>query len=297
MEFSDEELLNTNAIAEEGYFTQPQVPPPLAMPFGVSLDSPQSTLEMINHPPSEVRTRTPGDKRTFSASVQLVGNWRGAVSTVVVALLFSPDRVHTRGFEEAPAKLLGGTLSMVPNNDGVCTFSQLWLWEPSAKHDEREFVLSFTPVDANGRNLSQPLLSNSFYAFSHARVLKRRRDVYLRALNKTSGCNMNGGDRMFVVGRGFIDSPSLSVVIQVAGGGETRANQLEFWSECVLFFTLPPIPLGMQLNGDADSVSATLFVSNDGRSRSNPLEFEYCETAAGQQQSDNMIPMMMRARF
>lgn len=274
----------------------PVPPPPLVMPFGgppFAAAAAAAALVVVDHPATEVRTRTPGDKRTFSCALRVYG----AVARVQVALLFSPDRAHAH-YTPAPERLLGGVLACAPNSEGVCNFTQLWLWEPSAKHDEREFCLRFVALTAAGEECAS-VTSNSFYAFSHARVLKRRRDVVLRALNKTSGCSVNGGDRLFVVGRGFIDSPTLSVIIQTPGG-ETRANQLEFWSECVLFFTLPPLPLQQQLDRQPDGgapVPASLFVSNDGRSLSNGLDFSYSEVGPADEAAQGIPFHMMRARY
>lgn len=122
-------------------------------------------------------------------------------------LVFAPDRSHPN-YEAAPDKLLGGPALVVrPNDDDGTAQFTLWLWEPSAKHNEREFAVRFVPLNSDKEPVvpDQRFVSDSFYAFSHARVLKRRRDVYLRAINKA--CTpASGGERMFVVGRGFIDS-------------------------------------------------------------------------------------------
>lgn len=198
MEFSDDDL--------------PTPPPPLQMPFGGSTVGGPLSMIVLEHPAGEVRTRTPGDKRCFGAVVRVHGWREQGAAAVRASLFFAPDRVHPE-YAEAPAELLGGTLQCTPNAEGLCIFSQLWLWEPSSKHGEREFALRFEALDATGAALhdgTASVMSNAFYAFSHARVLKRRRDVLLRALNKTSGCSMDGGERLFVVGRGFLDSPSLS---------------------------------------------------------------------------------------
>lgn len=59
--------------------------------------------------------------------------------------------------------------------------------------------------------------------------------------------------------------------MQSAVGGEMRATQIEYWSECVLFFTVPALNAAVT---SPEGVAATVLVTNDGRSMSNALELQ-----------------------
>jgi len=58
--------------------------------------------------------------------------------------------------------------------------------------------------------------------------------------------------------------------------GDVAAKPLEFFSESVLFFELPPYPLpgSMAIHPETE-FKVTVLVTNDGRTHSNPLDFTY----------------------
>jgi len=296
-----------NQDDEIAYFSHAEMPnsfgsavPPPMMEMAISsadesiFSSSVSSVDLLvsRQPPNEVRTRTPGDKRTFSCSVSLQGKWSSlGLSSVQVELYYAPDRLHPNYEKCAKQSLLGGqSVCAVAPSDNEIQFT-MWLWEPSTKHKEREFCLRFIPQSSSGEQLlpDRRFMSNAFYAFSHQRVLQRRRRVVLRCLNKQFASS-NGGDQMHVIGKGFMNAPTLTLIVRTAHG-ETRANHVEYWSDSVLFFTLPPLPLAAQLDANAQpqDTKAMLFVSNDGRSLSNPMEFTYSDVEAQSQ--------MFRARF
>ncbi len=67
--------------------------------------------------------------------------------------------------------------------------------------------------------------SGELTLWSVVTVLKRRREVSIRALNKGSSNGTLGGDRMHVIGRGFQDSVSDALVLLVMGGSRSLAWQ------------------------------------------------------------------------
>lgn len=116
--------------------------------------------------------------------------------------------------------------------------------------------------------------SRSFYAYSHKKVLQRRGSVKLRTLSKNWG-SMSGGEEMHVIGAPFIQGPALGFIFRTPHG-DVLAKPIEYFSDSVLFFTLPPYPLpqGMTVTPNTE-IKVTALVTNDGRTFSNPLEFVY----------------------
>lgn len=74
---------------------------------------------------------------------------------------------------------------------------------------------------------------------------------------------------------GFYLGPALSFIFRTPHG-DVYAKPLEYYSDSVLFFTLPPYPLphGVTVSPNTE-VKVTALVTNDGRTFSNPLEFTY----------------------
>ena len=90
--------------------------------------------------------------------------------------------------------VLQGRLQAVAGFDGIAVFTDLCIMEASAKHEEREFCLLFTPVQIDGilseQRQLQPqfgsCVSSPFYSYSHVKVLSRRREVINFSLFSTS---------------------------------------------------------------------------------------------------------------
>jgi hypothetical protein len=64
---------------------------------------------------------------------------------------------------------------VVPKDNGAVSFDTLSLSEASLKHEEREFCLTFAYHYANGLKVDSGVRTHSFYAYSHKKVLERRR--------------------------------------------------------------------------------------------------------------------------
>lgn len=143
----------------------------------------QFVFNITKQPPSEVRTRTPGEKRSFKTKVQ-VSHFNPGME-VGVELYYAPDRSHYKYELVAKQTVLGGSKRMAVSEEGLATFD-LCMWEASRKHEEREFALKFFVV---GKEKEQrfSILSDSFYAYSHQRVLAKRKEVVVRTLNQSWG--------------------------------------------------------------------------------------------------------------
>jgi len=232
-------------------------------------------LLLESHPPVEVRTRTPSEKRNFSCSIQLVGDYKAIGGKFVsVELMYSPSALRSPGEDEMPKQtILGGTKVVLIKANGSAMFDNLSMSEASTKHKEKEFCLKFTLVDKSGAKLPVSARSSSFYAFSNTKVLARRRDISLRTLSKTFGV-FQGGESMHVIGAPFIRGPALKLIFRTPHG-DAIATNLELYSETVLFFTLPAYPGLMPGENEPLEAKAQVLVTNDGRNFSNPLEFHY----------------------
>jgi len=175
-------------------------------------------------------------------------------------------------------QILGGKKIVPLNEEGWVAFDSLSMREASTKHGEREFCLEFLPLTKDGQPLgSFGTRTTSFYAYSHMKVLARRKSVKLRTLNKSHG-SVHGGDKMHVIGMPFIKGPSLSIIFSTPHG-DVNALNLEMYSDSVLFFESPPYPqpsiFSPYNHGPVREVKVIVQVTNDGRTMSNPLEFTY----------------------
>lgn len=232
-------------------------------------------LVIDTHPPVEVRTRTPSEKRNFSCAIQIQGDYKAIGGKFVsVELMYSPSAQRAPGEDEVPKQtILGGTKVVMIKANGTAVFDNLSMSEASTKHKEKEFCLKFTLVDKTGAKLPVGSRSTSFYAFSNTKVLARRRDISLRTLSKTFGV-FQGGETMHVIGAPFIRGPALKLIFRTPHGDAVATN-LELYSETVLFFTLPAYPGLMPGEAEPLEAKAQVLVTNDGRNFSNPIEFTY----------------------
>jgi len=226
-------------------------------------------IEIVQEPPVEVRTRTPNETRTFSVAVRITGDFlQLGASLMSVSLCYAAaaaDKTSCKQEETLRKDILGGTKIVAVPEHGRVSFDNLSICETSTKHKEKEFCLAFVLLRNDGQELVEKR-SRSFYAFSHKKVLQRRGSVKLRTLNKAWG-KMCGGEQMHVIGYPFIQGPSLSLCI-CTPHGNISVKHLEYFSESVLFFDLPPYP-------------GTFDVTNDGRTFSNPMEFIYIADVGG----------------
>lgn len=165
-------------------------------------------------------------------------------------------------------------------------FDNLTISESSTKHKEREFYLVLTLLKVDGSELLHKA-TRSFYAYSHKKVLQRRGkfstiymihtcfflgSVKLRTVSKGWG-RMSGGESMHVIGSPFIQGPALGLIVRTPHG-DTQAKPIEYFSESVLFFELPPYPVTSMVNQE-NEVKVQILVTNDGRTYSNPIDFIY----------------------
>jgi hypothetical protein len=230
-------------------------------------------LVVERQPPVEVRTRTPSENRNFGVTVRITGH-HGSLSihAVEVRLAYASSR------EEVNQQILGGKKTVPLKEDGRATFDNLSMREASTKHGEREFCLEFVPLSKEDQPLgSFGTRTSPFYAYSHMKVLARRKSVKLRTLNKSHG-SVHGGDKMHVIGQPFIKGPSLSIIFSTPHGDVTALNP-EMYSDSVLFFEAPSYPcpaiFSPYSRDHVREVKVMVQVTNDGRTMSNPLEFTY----------------------
>jgi len=229
-------------------------------------------IQIDGQPPGEVRTRTPSETRTFTVTAKILGNYKKLGASIMkIALLY--DKNDMADAEPVKKDILGGTKTVPVLNDGTVIFDTLTISESSTKHKEREFCLELTLLRNDGHELLKRR-TRSFYAYSHKKVLQRRGSVKLRTLSKGWG-KISGGDSMHVIGSPFIQGPALSLIIRTPHG-DVMAKPLEYYSDSVLFFELPPYPLpeGLLITPDTE-FKVQILVSNDGRTLSNALDFIY----------------------
>jgi hypothetical protein len=236
-------------------------------------DNPAVELVVERQPPVEVRTRTPSENRNFGVTVRVAGDYeRLGIEKVEVRLCYALP-----GDSALKQSILGGKKVVILQEDGRAVFDNLSMCEASTKHGEREFCLEFVPLRTDGQSLGNfGVKTNPFYAYSHMKVLTRRKSVKLRTLSKNVG-RMAGGEEMHVVGQPFIRGPSLKVVFRTPHG-DVIAPKLEIYSDSVLFFESPPYPnLGVlsSVTGKDTEIKVAVQATNDGRTLSNPLEFTY----------------------
>jgi len=233
-------------------------------------------LIIEKQPPVEVRTRTPSENRTFSVVIFCSGNYAGQNLKCVEAQL-----VYAAGETVVKKKkdVLGGDLKVCVGKDHRINFTNLSICEASTKHSEQEFCIEFTPVSKDGTHIRDcTVRSTAFYAYSHMKVLARRKNTWLRTLNKSYG-SFNGGDEMHVIGTPFIKGPSLKCVFDCGSLGKIPALDLEVYSDSVLFFRSPPYPDLSKMGGG--EIKVGVLVTNDGRTYSNALEFVYVPSCVG----------------
>eukprot|EP01116_Phalansterium_solitarium_P009519 TRINITY_DN236_c0_g1_i1.p2 TRINITY_DN236_c0_g1~~TRINITY_DN236_c0_g1_i1.p2 ORF type:complete len:366 (+),score=122.87 TRINITY_DN236_c0_g1_i1:190-1287(+) len=262
-----------------------QPPPP---PFAEDTTARGLDLIIDGQPAAEVRTRTPSELRTFSVSARVVGPFRQlGTAHCRVALLYAPS--GSAPSEKVPKEILGGTKQVPVLSDGTVMFDNLAISESSTKHKEREFVLRLSVIGVDGEVLARRE-TRPFYAYSHKKVLQRRGSVKLRALSRSCG-RVSGGDSMHVIGLPFIQGPALSIVFHTPYG-DVAVRPTEFFSESVLFFDLPPLPIPASIIHSIPpetEIKVQVYVSNDGRSHSNSVDFTYI--------MDSPAEMMRRARI
>jgi len=242
--------------------------------------SPEETkitpIELIiqAQPPVRVRTRTPNEIRTFCVSGGFTGNWSYMnVKSVKVSLVYAP---LTRNGKVEPVfkDILGGTKVVPVKEDGCFRFNNLSLSESSTKHHEREFCLHLTAIGTDGVELLHQL-SESFYAYSHKKVLQRRETVKLREISKSKSDNLLGGETIHMVGFPFKQGAEFDIVFRTPHGN-VRAHSYEFFSESVLYFQVPAYPVAAcHLPAETKEIKVAVVATNEGKLFSNPLEFTY----------------------
>eukprot|EP01091_Cochliopodium_minus_P012162 TRINITY_DN3621_c0_g1_i1.p1 TRINITY_DN3621_c0_g1~~TRINITY_DN3621_c0_g1_i1.p1 ORF type:complete len:477 (+),score=134.83 TRINITY_DN3621_c0_g1_i1:512-1942(+) len=242
-------------------------------PTAVLNQNSNSDLKVITQPPIEVRLRTNGDKRCFKVKVQLKDYKEGQGTEIGVELLYSKDRLRNTFQRVEKQEILGGTKKMKVESDGAATFKSLCVWEASKKHGEREFSLRFFVVgkgeneDVNSPFFKHSVVTDAFYTYSHQRILTKRKALTVRTLNKMWGTE---NEIMHIIGKGFIEGPHIGVMIARKDGVKFQSPSIEFYSDSVIFFQLPNI--NRKLDED---VEVDIFVTNDGRSYSNPSKMFY----------------------
>merc|ERR1712137_717974 len=153
--------------------------------------------------------------------------------------------------------------------------------EASTKHAEKEFCLEFYYIQSDGKETSSLRTCSSFYAYSHKKVLTRRKNISLRALSQPFG-SVAGGGEFHIVGSPFIKGPALKCLISTSHGNieiKYADGELERYSETVLFFKLPSYPHPDAVTMTEGEINVTIQVTNDGRHYSNELNFIYLPVA------------------
>ena len=167
-------------------------------------------------PPNNVRTRTPTENRMFSVTASVQGNFRSMGFVAAEARLVYGG-AGSQEMEAPGQHVLGGVKKIPIGEQGELVFNQLTMVEASAKHGEREFCIEFFLLTENNQEFATRCRTMPFYAYSHKKVLVRRRNIKLRAIGTKSG-PMTGGIEMNVIGGPFIVGPSLSVCVTTPHG-------------------------------------------------------------------------------
>lgn len=245
---------------------------PIQQATPISIDEVNIVVEV--QPPVEVRTRTPNEIRTFVVSAKITGNYKKAGATIMKASLqYAPNGKSE--MEPVKKDILGGTKTLAINPSGTAAFDNLTISESSTKNKEREFLIQLALIRNDGQELMK-VFSKPFYAYSHKKVLQRRGSVQLRTLSKTWG-RLSGGEMMHVIGTPFIQGPALAIIFRTCQG-DIITKPTEFFSDSVLFFELPELPIPASTTPDAE-YKVTVLVTNDGRTFSNSLDFTYISDA------------------
>jgi uncharacterized protein YqfB (UPF0267 family) len=259
------------------FLTPTYVPPPPPSSIFIKQEQPSvehAPIDLIiqSQPPVRVRTRTPNEIRTFTVTVSLSGQWRNLGAQCVKVSLAYASLIPNGRIDPVTKDILGGTKTLPIKEDGTVKFSNLSVSESSTKHHEKEFCLHFIVVGVDGVQLFHKL-SDPFYAYSHKKVLQRRETMKLRDLSKNSS-PVNGGEIIHVVGFPFKQGPDFELIFRTPSG-DVVATHLEFFSETVLYFKVPPLPRDVYEMSSATQFKVTVLATNDGKLYSNPLEFTY----------------------
>jgi hypothetical protein len=239
-----------------------------------------AVLQILTHPPIEQRTRTAKEKRLFKTAVRVHVpkqlQKKGCLPPMQVAacLLYADSTTANRLPQATSATTVNGILLGGTTNKQVITttkklsasyvdvmFDDFNLNEPSSRHKDREFCVLFKLINASDGTVLDEKETTPCYAYSHPKVLKRRRDVLLKALstvvvgssrnNRRRPNDGDNGGRMHAVGGPFIQSPRLGVVFrftsrrkegEVVDQVKLYARNLELFSDTVLFFDPPHHP-------------------------------------------------------
>jgi|EP00945_MAST-04E_sp_MAST-4E-sp1_P007283 hypothetical protein len=274
------------------------------------------SLRVVRQPPVNIRTRTPKEKRHFKLVVRVFAPPKHTVKLAVKATLLYADKNGNRTPEVTSGSkkqgvLIGGALrqelssvkkiAASQGTDGGfhdVTFADLNLYEPSSRHKDREFCFRFDLVDSLSGSVLATEESSPTYAYTHPKVLRRRREVCLRAVSGLADMPLSAllrrgpskQNRMHVVGGPFIASPRLGAVFCFVGHGskrggkvvryEKRAENIELFSESALFFD-PPKSTEAFLKQHR-IVDVEIRVTNDSRHFSNSMTVTYKGGDTGQ---------------
>eukprot|EP00924_Labyrinthula_sp_SR-Ha-C_P001458 snap_masked-scaffold_55-processed-gene-0.22-mRNA-1 protein AED:1.00 eAED:1.00 QI:0/0/0/0/1/1/3/0/289 len=208
------------------------------------------------HPENEIRTSSKSETRYFSCCI-----WIGVNipenTTLTLYLTYAGEVIDLSSYF-TPRKVVLKTFQ------NEVHFDDLFLRTASVKHKEKEFQLM-----AQLDNLNLVCTSNSFYAYTHNNVLKRRKNIHLELVSPgLSRINLfNGVERFHVIGQPFIKGPNLCIRLQFLDL-QFEIKEVDWYSESVIFFDFPVEKIkGM---GKVDGICT---VSNDGRNFSNGVNF------------------------
>jgi len=235
-------------------------------------EAPASPIALMveREPPCEVRTRNPREARSFSFIVRLHGpyeQWR--VHSVEARL------VYADGFaSEMDLSAVFGGRKRVNVRGDTAVFEGMSLYEASTRHQEREFAIVVTPINVDNEPLHEfAVRTRGIYAFSHNKILNRRKRVHVscvsRAFVTATGC-----DRLHLIGGLFLKGPLFGIRVQLPSGEVLAATDVDVVSDSLLYFSAPRYPLPI-LGPVGAHVTATLQVSNDGRTYSSPVPLYY----------------------
>eukprot|EP01095_Lingulamoeba_sp_RSL-Kostka_P006248 TRINITY_DN1953_c0_g1_i1.p1 TRINITY_DN1953_c0_g1~~TRINITY_DN1953_c0_g1_i1.p1 ORF type:complete len:382 (-),score=116.67 TRINITY_DN1953_c0_g1_i1:74-1219(-) len=234
------------------------------------------SIYLLKQPSREIRTRTPSENRTFTIEGKITGDFLEIdIYAISVKLQYS----NCKTTSIPPQKILGGNKIVPVQEDGSFIFDNLCMCEASTKHEEKEFCLQFIFVKSDSTEIETQHSTTPFYAYSHKKVLTRRKNINLRALSSSYG-PMSGGGEIHVVGTPFIKGPALRIIFRTPHGEiilKYEDEDVERYSETVMFFELPPYPRP-EFNSmlpEGTEIKTEVVVTNDGKHYSPPLEFIY----------------------
>ena len=273
-DISEEDSIRLDASEE-----QSDSPPRFALDYESHLDNANTYLSIVQQPPREVRTRKKKEKRPFSVKV-MVKSLQSSNQTrrnrISCRLVFADD------FSAVPEESECSQSIEIKGVGTIVAFEGLGIMNPCLKWKDREFCVE---IEIDGIPESR-LRTRRIYSYSNLGVLQRRRQVEVAGLSARFG-TVTGGMRMHLVGKPFFKSDRLKVVFRVFCNKSKRwvtleAGNLEFYSESVLFFDTPRVPLStiMESSGSGLELKAFVQVTNDGSNFSNGLEFSF-KTMAG----------------